>query len=58
LQLPEFSGRKGDRDAGRWLRNVEAVVGGTSSQMDYWKLVQTFDMKLTGEASEWVDKTP
>jgi len=58
LQLSEFSGRKGERDAGRWLRKVEAAIRGTSNQIDYGKLVQTFDMKLTGEASEWADKTP
>lgn len=60
MQIPEFSGRKGERDAGRWWRNLEAAVRGTDAAipLNYRTLVQIFDMKLTGEASVWADQTP
>lgn len=58
LHIPEFSGRKGERDAGRWLRNVETILKGERDVLDLKKFVTTFDMKLTGEASEWADRTP
>lgn len=56
--VTEFSGKKGEKDAGRWLKNLEAVVKGTQPVLDYGKFVEVFDMKLTGEASEWANVTP
>lgn len=56
--ISEFSWRKGEKDAGRWLKNLEAIVKGNRAVLDYAKFVEVFDMKLTGPASDWANVTP
>lgn len=43
--ISEFFGKKDKKDAGRWLKNLEAIVKGNADVLDYAKFVEIFDMK-------------